>query len=180
MHCSTIVIYIRKLLSHFLAVDPNWSESGIKQNNCLASMKITGCCLICFMACPKSSYCWYCHWSTLAFWLWPVQASPSCPSHCTCQLGLTFTRPHHCMFCMHRINLHWHRRINAVLFSLRFPGMWNKSSCNRWRHRYTAQTSSFSTARRFSSWRGRVRLWTLLNTEMDLQVICTTLSIIYI
>lgn len=37
--CSAVAMFICKLFSHFLPIDANWSESGIKQNNYLASMK---------------------------------------------------------------------------------------------------------------------------------------------
>lgn len=61
-------------------------------------------------------------------------------------------------------------KITVSFFSPRFSGVWNKSSCNCWRHRYAPQASSFSTTCRLSSWRRWVRLWVLLNMAMDLQI----------
>lgn len=39
MLLGTVAMFISKLLSHFLPIDANWSECGIKQNKYLASMK---------------------------------------------------------------------------------------------------------------------------------------------
>lgn len=90
-----------------------------------------------------------------------MQASPRCPQHCGCQLDLTFqVLTVVCFACIGLIYTKT-RKIMPFSFSLRFPGMWNKNSCNYWKHRYTPQTPSFSINCRSSSWRGQVRLWTL-------------------
>lgn len=97
-------------------------------------------------------------WATLAFGVWSVQASPHCPHHCGCQLDLTFQVLTIVYFeCIGSI----YTKIKKIIlfsFPLRFPGMWNKNSCNYWRHGYTPQTPSFSINCRSSSWRGQVRL----------------------